>query len=98
MTNYTITPSALSKLSNDLQFKTYTIKSVKSSKKYHELHFNEGSCFVINNTGFIPKPNMKAKLYGLGFGYPVRGVIINNTPVFYRTFYEMFDSTDYWMP
>lgn len=85
MQNYTITPAAWNMMPLDLQFEIYVIKEVKSSKEYHELHFKEGSCFVIKNTGFIPKPNMKVKFYGRGFGYTVRGIIINNTPIFYRT-------------
>ena len=80
-----VTKKALKYLPTDTQFEEYILDKVSGCGDSWDIQVNEGSCLCIPKTGFIPKQNMKAKFYGKGFGYTVRGVVIEGTVIYYRT-------------
>lgn len=85
MNNSIITAKAMKSLPFDRQFEEYIIEEVKDDGDYYTLNFEGGSGIGCAKTKFVPKPKMKAKLYGRGFGYSVRGIVVDGTPIYYRT-------------
>ena len=69
----------------DNQFQTHTITAVDDyGKGEYTLKF-DGACFGVNSPDFEPKVGMTVKTYGKGFGYSIRGVVINDTIIYYNT-------------
>lgn len=63
----------------DTQFETYTIKTaVENTHGGWTLSFDEGSCLWCTGEEckVPPQPGETARLYGKGFGYQVRGIVI----------------------
>jgi len=70
----------------DPQFETHTIASFRGEKDgSHSLAFEDGWSFHMPACGFAPEVGQPARLYGRGIGYEVRGLIVNDREVFYRT-------------
>lgn len=73
----------------DLDFEEYTITQVteggySDKKPYYSINFDGCGC-SFEKTQIVPKVGDIVRLYGKGFGYPIRGVDINGQEVFYRT-------------
>lgn len=74
-------------MEHDNQFELLKItKSEPKSDGGYTLTFEGGFCFRCPDSAPIePKAGMTAKLYGKGFGFSVRGLVIDGHTVFYRT-------------
>lgn len=70
---------------HDQQFETNTIKSFTAETGGYSLTFDNGWSFWMPDAGFAPGVGQTAKLYGRGTGYQVRGLVVNDRVVFYRT-------------
>lgn len=71
----------------DKDFEQHTITNVEENPKTYSLGFG-GMGFGIPKLGVVPRVGDQVKLYGDGFGLPVRGVVINDQLVYYRTSLE----------
>lgn len=69
----------------DREFETNIIKSFSKEPHGHSLTFDNGWSFWMPECGFAPEVGQAAKLYGRGTGYTVRGLVVNDRVVFYRT-------------
>jgi hypothetical protein len=69
---------------NDKQFEIHQIESVTGSHKHFVIRFTTGLSLLCPSD-FIPEPRMEVKVFGRGFGHPVRGLIIDNRAVYYST-------------
>lgn len=71
----------------DRQYEEVTVTSVESESAGWGLGLSSGWSFYCpkNESGVVPKAGDAARLYGEGIGRPVRGLVINGLPVFYRT-------------
>lgn len=72
-------------LADDTEFEEIALKSVKKSSDGYELHREDGWSMFIENPGFEPMAGEKARFYGRGIGYVVRGVTISGRVAFYRS-------------
>jgi len=75
-------------MKNDTEYKEHVIDAIKSDDALNmwDICVDKSAYMLIpKHATFIPKVGMKAKFYGRGFGYPVRGVVIEDTVMFYRT-------------
>lgn len=79
-----ITKKALAYLPQDQEYKEYTLTSVKDNGKEWDIGSYVGQ-LLIPKTSFIPESGMRVKYYGKGFGYTIRGVVIEDTPIYYKT-------------
>jgi len=71
---------------SDTEYQTYILEKVIDHKNKWELKFNGGTYLYVKKIkNFIPTENMSIKIYGKGFGYPVRGVEINGNIFYYLT-------------
>lgn len=69
---------------DDTNFELHTLTKVEEYEDGYTLHFGS-MCLGISKVGVVPKIGDEVKIYGDGWGYPVRGVVINNQVVYYRT-------------
>lgn len=69
----------------DRQFETSIIKSFTTETGGYSLTFDNGWSFWMPDVGFAPEVGQTAKLYGRGTGCQVRGLVVNDRVVFYRT-------------
>ena len=75
-------------IEQDTQYTEYTLTSVTrvESDGGYTLGLGNSSCFYMPpSEEVVPAVGMKAKLYGKGFGYTVRGLVVDGKTVFYRT-------------
>lgn len=74
-------------METDEQFEDYTVEKVEGNNEDGwVLHFREGTCFLCPKESPIePRPGMKARLFGKGFGCVVRGLSLDGVSVYYRT-------------
>ena len=80
------TPAGLSSsVLLDREFDINTIKSFNKETGGYSLTFDNGWSFWMPEVGFAPEVGQTAKLYGRGTGYTVRGLVVNDRVVFYRT-------------
>lgn len=81
----------------DQQYETYAIESAEADGDAPgwTLRFREGSCIWLTaaNCDVAPRPGEKARLYGKGFGFRVRGIAIDGRVYRYRTTEE--DAADH---
>lgn len=75
---------------NDTEFTDYIISSVEPSTKDPKaftLGLADGSCIFVQNDKGLPQPAVgeTARLFGRGFGYPVRGIVVGDQVYFYQT-------------
>lgn len=71
---------------SDTKFQEYTIKSAEpSGEDGYTLSFEEGTCIFMPKTDIVPEKGQKVLLYGKGFGCRVRGMVVNDQVVYYRT-------------
>ena len=74
--------------SSDTQYIESTISDVRTeSDGYSVTTHSYGTLFVEKKRGvrLVPKPGMVLRTYGRGFGYTVRGIVIDGTVFRYRT-------------
>lgn len=72
----------------DPQFKEYMISNVREESNGYVITFDGGTCFLIPknpDVSLVPAPGMTVRLFGKGFGYPVRGAVVDGVVFFYRT-------------
>lgn len=70
----------------DPEFQIKTIERVeRSGDGGWSLYFSDGTCFFCPAYDGEPKPWDFARLFGRGFGYTVRGLVIAGRVVYYRT-------------
>lgn len=74
----------------DQEFEEYTLDKVEMSDAGAELGFDKCMGFFLpkaklDAAGIAPKAGDTIRLYGRGFGAPVRGVDINGVTVYYET-------------
>lgn len=75
-------------IDNDSQFEDYIIHAVKPHGEHSfTLDLRDGgTLWVENDKGLIrPFPGWTARLYGKGFGFPVRGVVVGDLVYRYET-------------
>lgn len=73
-------------MKNDKEFYCHIIEDVIDDGDTWQLNFDrsaEINCVKIE--GFIPQKGMTAKFFGKGRCWPVRGIVIDDTVMFYRT-------------
>jgi hypothetical protein len=78
---------------NDDQFRETTITKVqgKKSEGWSIECADKWSISVPGNSPVLPKKRIKARFYGKGIGFFVRGMFLNGTKVWYRTEAEEHD-------
>lgn len=71
----------------DSEFEEHAIESVRGDRDTGwELRFDGCMCFGCPKDSPVePQPGMVARMYGRGWGAPVRGLFLNGTKVYYRT-------------
>jgi hypothetical protein len=69
----------------DNDFQTKIIKSFRKESSGYSLTLDDGWLFWMPDVGFAPEVGQTAKLYGRRIGYQVRGLVVNDRVVFYRT-------------
>jgi len=79
-----VTDKALEYIKEDNQYSKYVITKVSKSDNGYEISSDIGFMFFDNPT-IVPEVGMEIKYYGKGFGYAVRGVVINGVIIYYRT-------------
>lgn len=75
-------------IDQDKQYETKTVeKATPSPRGGFELRFGEGACLFVSNDAnkSLPEPGMPIRLYGRGFGSPVRGVATDACVYYYET-------------
>ena len=71
---------------SDTEFEDKTLKEVRKSSYGYEITFDDGLSLSIKSPRFIPKAGMKVREYGSsGWGGRVRGLVIEDKVIFYRT-------------
>lgn len=75
---------------NDRQYETNQVTEVTGdAERGWTLHFGSMclGCSAMSDEGepVVPAVGMTARMYGRGFGYPVRGLYLNEQRVYYRT-------------
>lgn len=72
---------------SDTEYQDAVLESANRDGEGWSVQFNEpaGGWLWIPSYSGEPHVGDKARLYGRGFGYVVRGVVINNITVYYRT-------------
>lgn len=69
----------------DTEFENVTLAEVRRDGNGYVLKRTDGWSLFIDDPGFAPQPGSRARFYGNGIGYPVRGVVIDDRLCFYRT-------------
>jgi hypothetical protein len=71
----------------DRQFEETTVAKVEGGPGNWTLHLSEGFCFggIPAKWNGTPKVGAKARFYGKGFGFPVRGLDLDGEEVYYKT-------------
>ena len=69
---------------DDMEYDDYTLDKVTQCEGGWEIGHG-GLSFFCEDVGVIPHIGSKARYYGCGFGYPVRGLDIDDKEIFYRT-------------
>lgn len=70
----------------DGEWEEYQLDRVRESADGYELGFDDGLCFWCPRVeSVVPKVGDTIRLFGRGFGYTVRGLLVNGRVVFYRT-------------
>lgn len=74
-------------IDTDRQYEDHKLDKVDASEEGWTLHFDGSYCTFVENTRcqVAPQPGETMRRYGRGFGYPVRGVVINGRVYRYRT-------------
>lgn len=74
-------------IDNDKQFETHTIAKVTTHDDGWDVGFFGGMLLWVPNNDCTraPSPNEEMRLYGRGFGYPVRGITIGENVYRYQT-------------
>ena len=81
-----ITKESLKIKKTDIEFCEYKLEDVKNcDSDTWELKFDGSACLGCPKTNFVPEPGMTVRIYGKGFGYPVRGIEIDGHIMRYRT-------------
>lgn len=76
-------------LPSDRQFEDTTVKSVQRDRSGWTIERGDGWMFHVPAESPIePKPGMRARFYGKGIGFDVRGLVLDGATVFYRTVAE----------
>jgi len=71
---------------NDPAYEEHRVTNVDPQEGGGWLLGMDGMCFFCPPESPVePKPGMAARLYGRGFGFPVRGLVLDGTEVFYQT-------------
>lgn len=70
---------------DDPEFQEETIASVGDYGDRWDICTKEGWHLAIPKTGPKPKTGDRFRTYGKGFGFPVRGVAVNEYIIFYKT-------------
>lgn len=72
---------------DDREFEEHIIEKVEGDNvRGWTITYDGCVCFGVPATSPIePRPGMVAKFYGRGFGYTVRGLVLDKVVVFYRT-------------
>lgn len=69
---------------DDTNFELHILTKVEDDEKDYTLHFGSMVLFI-PKVGVVPKIGDEVRLYDDGFGWPLRGVVVNNQVVYYRT-------------
>lgn len=70
----------------DYEYTDYTLSTVTDSGDGWEIGLGDGGGFwIAKKHGVTPHVGDRARFYGQGLGYPVRGVDLNGVEVFYET-------------
>lgn len=71
----------------DRQYQETTVDKVEGGPGNWTLHLSEGFCFggIPDDWTGTPKVGAKARFYGKGFGFPVRGLDLDGQEVYYKT-------------
>ncbi len=74
-------------MKKDKQFQAYRLDTVKQSDNGWELGFDGGTFIwcTAEECAQDPQPGEEVRLYGKGFGYPVRGIVIGGRRYRYDT-------------
>jgi hypothetical protein len=86
----------MNKWNNDTEFEKYTITKVDGEQSPYVIHFDSGTALGCPSD-FTPKVGDIATLFGRGFGYAVRGLIINDREVWYKTPEEQEAADKAWL-
>lgn len=75
---------------DDDQYESYTISEVTPTEDGWSIGLSDttgygGHFYAARAYGYEPHAGDTARLYGKGFGYPVRGLVINGTLLYYRS-------------
>ena len=70
----------------DTEFKETVVKSVDEGEASYSIGLGSGGCIGLSKEhGVEPRVGDSIRLYGRGFGYTVRGIVINGRVAYYRT-------------
>ncbi len=70
----------------DPEFEEYVLEKVSGDGDYYTLHFDGGLGIGLEKAlGVVPAAGQTVRMYGRGFGYPVRGIAVNGLIAYYRT-------------
>lgn len=73
-------------MEQDKQFTEEIVEEATKGDEGYSLHLMGGwGFFCPLNDAVVPEKGMVVRLYGRGFGYPVRGLTVDGKVVFYRT-------------
>jgi hypothetical protein len=71
---------------DDDEFEEVSIASVRECPGGWEIKRSDGWSFLVERTSpVVPRPGMRARFYGRGIGFRVRGLFLDDAQVFYRT-------------
>ena len=70
----------------DSEFEEYVLEKVSEEGDYYTLSFDGGlGIGLAKSFGVIPVAGQTVRMYGRGFGYPVRGMAVNGVIAYHRT-------------
>lgn len=88
----------MNKWDNDTEFEETTIIEVRDLGDTYDIKRKEGwNFFVDKKHGVEPKVGMKARFYGGGIGRTVRGLMLDDKMVFYKTPEELDEEHKKWV-
>lgn len=70
---------------NDEMFRDETLTEVKDAGDGYDITDSDGWTLHIKSPELKPAVGMKARFYGRGIGYPVRGLFLDGHTIFYET-------------
>ena len=88
MRNLKITKKGMKAIWNDDQYEECILEGVTDDGDDWTLKTDMGYLSVPKIKGFVPTAGMRAYFFGKGFGHSVRGVVVEKTPIYYRTIEE----------